>query len=128
MNFNIPPTPTPEKEPHWLSLEEIVGKMNNFIDTARYKPLRVENRPDGLVKLIEYQVVSEDGSTSVFTYRLIGPRSANTTIDIAHFRGNPDDGDWLGGGGTLSNYDEETGKWTDIHDTTWLLKQFPKSE
>lgn len=115
MNFDKP-TPVSEKEPRWLSLEEIVGKMSTFIDKSKCKPPRIEKREDGLVKLVEYEARNEDGSTSVFAYRLKGPRSANTTIDIAHFRGNPDDGDWLGGGGTLSNYDEVSGIWTDIKD------------
>lgn len=114
MNFDKP-TPALEKEPRYLSLEEIVGKMSSFIDKSRCKPPRIEKREDGLVKLVEYETRNEDGSTSVFAYRLKGPRSLNTTIDIGHFRGNPDDGDWLGGGGTLSNYDEVSEKWTDVN-------------
>jgi hypothetical protein len=116
MNFENQ-TPASEKEPHWLTLEEIQGKMNSLIDTRGgkcEKSPRIEKREDGLVKLVEYEVKNEDGSTAVFAYRLKGPKSANTTIDLAHFRGNPDDGDWLGAGGTLSNYDEGTGKWTDV--------------
>lgn len=110
------PTPKTEREPHWLTLDEIQDKMNSFIDTRvgnRLKPPQVERRPDGLVTLVEHEIRNNDGSTSVFAYRLIGPKSKMTTIDIAHFRGDPDDGDWLGGG-TLSDYDEKTGRWTDI--------------
>lgn len=90
--------------------------MNSLIDTRggkAEKPPRIETRPDGLVTLVEYEIKNGDGSISVFAYRLVGSRSLNTVINIAHFRGNPDEGDWLGGN-TLSNYDEKTGLWTDV--------------
>jgi hypothetical protein len=106
--------PAQENEPHWLSFEEIVEKMSSFIEIEKCSSPRIEKREDGIVKLVEYEVKDEDGNTSVFGYRIKGPRSSNTTIDIAHFEGNPDDGNWLGGGGTLSNYDEVAGKWTDV--------------
>lgn len=114
MNFNIPSTPPVEREPHWLTLEEICGKMKSFIGTRKYNSPRIKRLDDGLVTLVEYEAKNEDGSISVFSYIKAGPKSLNTVINVAHFRGNPDDGDWLGGGGTLSNYDEKTGKWSDV--------------
>ena len=113
MNFDIP-TPAAEKEPAWLSLKQIIEKMSSFIPMEKCGDPVIKEREDRVIELVEYQVNHDDGTSSEFAYRLKGPRSQNTTIDIAHFQGKPEDGDWLGGGGTLSNYDEISGTWTDV--------------
>ncbi len=63
--------------------------------------------------LVEYEKKNEDGSTSVLSYIAAGPRCASTVINIAHFRGDPDDGDYTSGE-DLAHYDEATGIWTDM--------------
>lgn len=112
MNFDVA-TPPAEQEPHWLTLEEIIGKMGAFIDTKKCEPT-IKRREDGLVIKVEYEIENGDGTTFVYTYITVGPRSANTVINFAHFRGNPDDGDYLPDYGTLSNYSEATGLWSDV--------------
>lgn len=110
------PTPTPEKEPHYPSFEEITQKMNSLIDTRTprcEKPPRVEKRPDGLVTLVEYEIGIADGQTLLFSYRLAGPKSQDTRIDIALFRGDLAENDCIDGK-NLSIYDETSATWEDI--------------
>lgn len=113
MNFENP-TQKAEKEPRWLSLDEILEKVSSFIDIEKYPSPLIRYRENGLVELVEYLIKNDDGTTSELGYRLKGKRSQNTTIDIGHFEGAPEDGVWLGGGGTLSDYDELSGEWTDV--------------
>ena len=120
------PTPNIEKEPHFLTLDEIVGKMNSLIDTRTGrcdKEPRIKRREDGLVTLVEYEIRNDDGNTSLLTFNAPGPRSHDTEIVISHFRGDPDDGDFLGGGGTLARYDEQTGIWTAVSMDDTKLRQ-----
>jgi len=123
------PMPTMEKEPHFLSLEEVQGKMNSLIDTRtgrREKPPRIEKRQDGLATLVEYEIRNDDGSVWLISYRAVGERSANTTIEIIRFRGEPDDGDYLDGF-VLADYDEASGRWKDVPNSIALLAAAKKS-
>lgn len=113
---NAHPESTTEQEPRFLTLEDIRDKMNALLDTRTSgfeKPPRIKQHQDGHATLVEYEKKNNDGSSSIFSYIASGPRCANTVINIVHFRGDPDAGDYISGE-DLSHYDEATGIWTDM--------------
>ena len=109
------PTPTPEKEPHTHSPEEIKAQIERLCGKENPEVIRTLEDEKG-VYLYEVVTVDDKGDASLFSYRRSGNRpetkAANTVVDVAYFIGPIDDGMCVGGN-TLSNYDEATGQWTD---------------
>lgn len=115
MNFENP-TPTPEKEPRILSLEEVKIKIEKLSGKENPEIVRTLEDENG-VYLHEVVTVDDKGDVSLFSYRRSGnfqeTKTAHTVIDVAYFIGPVEDGMCVGGD-TLSNYDENSGEWADI--------------
>ncbi len=134
-------TPVSEKGPRILSLDEIKAKLETLIPKKtqssiltleeggavidqdknlptreRLETLRTLEDKNG-VYLHETVFIDESGDTTLYSYRRAGDyaelRAANTVFDAAYYMGAMKD-DICVGGDTLSNYDEHTGKWTDV--------------
>lgn len=108
-------TPAPEKEPHILSLEEIKLKIEKLSGQENPEVIRTLEDEKG-VYLHEVVTVDDSGDASIFSYRRSGnyqeTKTANTHVDVAYFVGAVEDGMCVGGD-ILSNYDENSGEWTD---------------
>ncbi len=106
MNFEKP-TPTPEKRPHFLSLQGIQVKIAELCGQESPEVLRTLEDERGIY-LHEVVTVDEAGDASVFSYRRAGTyqeTSRSTTgIDVVYYVGPVEDGMAVGGD-TL--YDEE---------------------
>lgn len=107
--------PAPEKEPHILSLEEIKLKIEKLSGQENPEVIRTLEDEKG-VYLHEVVTVDDKGDTALFSYRRSGnyqeTKTANTNVDVMYFVGPVEDGMCVGGD-TLSNYDENSGKWTE---------------
>ena len=114
MNFENP-TPASEKEPRLLSLEEIKAKIEKLSGQESPEVVRTLEDESG-VYLHEVIIVDDKGDASLLSYRRSGnfqeTKTANTVIDVAYFVG-PITDDMCVGGDTSSNYDENSGEWTD---------------
>lgn len=115
MNFDNP-TPTQEKEPRPLSLEEIKVQIERLSKQEKLEVVRTLEDGKGIY-LHEAVVKDEKGDSSLYSYRRSGnypeTKAATTVIDVTYFVGPILAGEMCIGGDTLSNYDETTGKWTD---------------
>lgn len=115
MNFDNP-TPTQEKEPRPLSLEEIKVQIERLSKQEKLEVVRTREDGEGIY-LYEAVIKDEKGDSSLYSYRRSGnypeTKAATTVIDVAYFVGPILAGEMCIGGDTLSNYDETTGKWTD---------------
>jgi hypothetical protein len=120
------PTPTPEKEPRWLSLEEIKSELSRLRAKESFKAVseveRTKENEKG-VQLYEVVATDEKGDTAIYIYQKMGYVSSDlgiskraearsTVITVAYFKGDPANTDYQGGW-QLSDYDDTTGKWTD---------------
>lgn len=114
MNFENP-TPAPEKEPRILTLEEIKIKIEKLCGKENPKVVRTLE-DENSVYLHEVVTMDDKGDASLVSYRRSGnyqeTKTAHTVIDVAYFIGPIEDGMCVGGD-TLSNYDENSDKWTD---------------
>ncbi len=108
MNFEKP-TPKKEREPHFLSLEEIQLKIAELCGQENPKVLRTLEEEKGIY-LHEVVTIDESGDASVFSYRRAGtyPEMSRsiTGIDVVYYVGPVEDGMAVGGD-TL--YDEKNG-------------------
>ena len=115
MNFENP-TPAPEKEPRILTLEEIKIKIEKLCGKENPEIVRTLEDENG-VYLHEVVTMDDKGDASLISYRRSGnyqeTKAAHTVIDVAYFIG-PLSGGMCVGGDTLSDYDENSDKWTDI--------------
>lgn len=109
------PTPAAEKEPKFLSLEEVKAKIEKLCGQENPEVIRTLEDEKG-VYLHEVVTIDDKGDASLFSYRRVGDypesKTTNTLIDVAYFVGPVEDGMCVGGD-TLSNYDEASGEWTD---------------
>lgn len=109
------PMPAPEKERTFPSLEEIKAKIETLCGTENPEVLRTLEDGKG-VYLHEVVIVDDKGDVSLFSYRRSGDyqetKTASTVIDVAYFVG-PIEGGMCVGGNTLSDYDEQSGEWSD---------------
>jgi len=126
MSFGNPfenPTPSIEKEPRILSLEEVKAKMESLIGQENFEVLRTLEDEKG-VYLYEVSTVDEAGDASQYTYKRENnhPKtfSIQTFIDVAYYAGTVEDG-YPYNAEKLSDYDETTGQWTDMP----KRKEFP---
>lgn len=107
--------PAAEKEPRFLSLEEAKAKIEKLCGQENPEIVRTLEDEKG-VYLHEVVTVDDQGDVSLFSYRRSGnyqeTKAANTLVDVAYFIGPVEDGMCVGGD-TLSNYDENSGEWTD---------------
>ncbi|MFZ1719754.1 MAG: hypothetical protein WAU28_00205 [Candidatus Moraniibacteriota bacterium] len=114
MNFETS-IPAPEKEPRFLTLEEIKARIEKLCGQENPETVRTLEDEKG-VYLHEVVTIDEKGDASLFSYRRSGnfqeTKSAHTVIDAAYFIGPLADGMCVGGD-TLSDYDENSGIWTD---------------
>lgn len=114
MNFENP-TPAAEKEPRFLSLEEVKAKIEKLCGKENPEVVRTLE-DEKSVYLHEVVTVDDQGDASLFSYRRVGDhpesKAAQTVIDVAYFVGPVEDGMCVGGD-TLSNYDETSGEWMD---------------
>lgn len=115
MNFESP-IPNQEREPRFLSLEEIIAKIETFSGKENVEILRTLEDEKG-VYLHEVVSVDQEGDASVFTYRRAGKyaeslEARNTVIDVAYYSGLEEEGILLGAA-TLLDYDERFGQWTE---------------
>ncbi len=112
MNFENPPA---EKEPQFLSLEAIKLEIEKLSSQENLETVRTLEDEKG-VYLYEAAVIDEKGDGFLYSYRRVGnyaeTKTATTVIDLAYFVGKLEDEMFIGGK-TLSNYNEETGQWTD---------------
>jgi hypothetical protein len=117
MNFDIPTT-TLEKEPHIPSLEEIRHQIKKFVEKSGQKNLHEERIfAEGKdVYLYELATTDESGDAYLYLYKRKGEHAhssaAVTVVEVAYYVGKLEDGMCIGGD-TLSNYDENSGEWTD---------------
>ena len=114
MNFETT-IPTLEKEPRFLTPEEIKVKIERLINQENPEIIRTLKDEKG-VYLHEVVTIDDKGDASLFSYRRSGnfqeTTAANTMINVAYFIGPLAD-DMCVGGDTLSDYDENSGEWTD---------------
>lgn len=112
------PTPTPEKEAHYPSLEEIRWKIRQLSELRKQaNPETVRTRGEGNDVYMHETVTTDDkGDAYLYTYRKVSdhPESKSTTtlIEVAYYIGRLEDGMCVGGD-ILSEYDETTGQWKD---------------
>lgn len=125
MNFDIP-KPTQEKEPRWLSLEEVKSELSRLREKEQFRAIsEVERMKENEKGVYLYEIVATDekGDTAVYIYQVAGgflsdlkitpeSRARSIVISVGYFKGSLDDGNWQSGY-TLSDYDENSGKWTD---------------
>lgn len=108
-------TPAAEKEPKFLSLEEVKAKIEKLCGQENPEVIRTLEDGKG-VYLHEVVTIDDKGDASLFSYRRPNDdpklEVANTLIDITYFEGSVESGMSVGGH-TLSNYDETSGEWTD---------------
>lgn len=114
MNFDIP-TPPQEKDKQIPSLAEIKVQIEKLCGKENPEVVRTIEDEKGIY-LHEVVTIDEKGDASLFSYRRSGnfqeTKSAHTVIDAAYFIGPLADGMCVGGD-TLSDYDENSGIWTD---------------
>lgn len=114
MNFENP-IPAAEKEPKFLSLEEVKAKIEKLCGKENPEVVRTLEDEKG-VYLHEVVIVDDKGDASLFSYRRPNNNPklavANILVDITYFEGSVESGMPVGGH-TLSNYDEVSGEWTD---------------
>lgn len=110
------PTPAPEKEPHFPSLEEIKIQIERLSKQEKLEVVRTLEDGKGIY-LHEAVIKDEKGDSSLYSYRRSGnypeTKAATTVIDVTYFVGPILAGEMCIGGDTLSNYDDATGEWTD---------------
>ncbi len=115
MSFDQPreQVPTPEREPHFPTFENINEQLKRLTGRDTFKEERRVNEGE-TVKLYEVSFVGEDGITCLYTYRKAdGIKIPETGIDVAYCNGSPDDNDFLPGGYNVSRYDPLTAEWSD---------------
>ena len=108
-------TPAQEKEPRFLTLEEVKAKIEGIINQENPETVRALEDEKG-VYLYEVVTIDDKGDASLISYRRSGnfqeTKTARTVVDVAYFIGPVED-DMCVGGDTLSDYDETSGIWTD---------------
>lgn len=115
MNFENPIPSQEEKEPHILTLEKIKTKIEKLSGQENSEAIRTLEDEKGIY-LHEVVTIDDKGDASLFSYRRSGDyqetKVANTLVDVTYFIGSVEYGMCVGGD-TLSNYDENSGEWTD---------------
>lgn len=113
MDFENPASA--EKEPRFPSPEQVRSEIERLSGQENLEELRTLDDEKGLY-LYEAVAVDGNGEGKLYSYTRAGnyseTKSIETIIDLAYFRGDLEDGEFIGGR-ILSKYDEETGGWTD---------------
>ncbi|MDP2629817.1 MAG: hypothetical protein Q8P56_00225 [Candidatus Uhrbacteria bacterium] len=118
MNFDNP-TPSPEKEPHSPSLEEIRYRINSFVEKSGQKNAREIRVLAQGETVYHYELATTDkrGDDYLYLYKRKGlypdSQALTTTVEVTYFIGSLQT-NIACGGDTLSNYDENSGRWIDI--------------
>lgn len=113
MNFEDP-TPSPEKEPRFPSLEEIKTEIERLSGSENPEEIRILEDEKGIY-LYETVEINEKGEGALYAYRRSegSPESKPySDIDVTYFTGNIEERNFFQAK-TLSEYNTETGEWTD---------------
>jgi hypothetical protein len=118
MNYNMP-VPSAEQGPRIPSLEEIRHQIKRFVEKSGQKNVREERvfAEGKNVYLYELSATDDSGDTYLYLYKHQGEHehasALVTVVEVAYYIGRLEDGMCVGGD-TLSNYDKQTGIWTDV--------------
>ncbi len=126
MDFDIPrTTPDQEKQKPFPSLEDIKTEIARFIVHPEIiGSERISGNPEN-PDMYEVATMDESGSVALFQYVAdIGEGTA--TIYVSHWKGHPDNLQWLGGT-NLSGYQKESNAWTNPKDETINPEHFRHS-
>lgn len=115
MNFENP-TPAPEKEPRFPSLEEIRYQIQLFVEKAGLKNSRELRILAQGKDIYHYELVATDdqGDDFVYMYKKRGAypdsQALVTRLEVTYYIGSVQT-NMACGGENLADYDETTGNW-----------------
>lgn len=129
------PTPAPEKESRFLTLQEIKEQLRTRLEKLTkqnsLREVRALTDAQGGVLLYEVAITGLNGNDMVCTYRRVDAQSLSTNIEVAYYAGifqNDPNKDQCVGGDILSTYDESAGKWADHEEIQEALTTAPHQE